>query len=42
MNGEIRLLVTDEPVEFNKNRLHFKTRGKLLIILDESMEYTPN
>ena len=42
MKGENRPLVKDELVEFNKNRLHFKTRGKLPILLDESMEYTPN
>ena len=33
--------VTNEPVEFEKYRLKFKTVGNLPIILEESIEYTP-
>ena len=41
MSGENRLLVTDEPVEIINNKLEFKTSfGKLLIILEEFIEYT--
>ena len=41
MNGENRQLVTDEPVEFEKNnRLKvIKTVGKLLAVLEEFIEY---
>ena len=41
MIGENRQLVTDEPVELRNNRLKFKTGGKLPIILEEFLEYTP-
>ena len=41
MIGENRQLVTNEPVEFENNRLKFKTAGKLPIILEEFVEYTP-
>ena len=37
-NGQ---LVTDEPVEFENNRLKFKDAGKLPIILEEFIEHTP-
>ena len=40
MVGEIRQLVINEPVEFENNRLKFKTAGKLPIILEEFIEYT--
>ena len=40
MIAENRQLVTNEPVEFEKNRLKFKTTWKLPIILEESIEYT--
>ena len=40
MIGETRQLVTNEPVEFENNRLKFKTAGKLPIILEEFVEYT--
>ena len=36
-----RQLVTDEAVEFENNRLKFKSAGKLPIILEEFIEYTP-
>ena len=42
MNGENRLLVTDEPVEFEKQPVEAQTLGKLPINSDESMEYTSN
>ena len=42
MNGENPLLVIDESVEFENNRLNFKTSGKLHIILEEFMEYAAN
>ena len=41
MIRENRQYVTDEPVEFENNRLKFKTAGKLPIILEEFKEYTP-
>ena len=41
MIGENRQLVTDEPVGLRNNRMSFKTVGKLLIILEETIEYTP-
>jgi hypothetical protein len=43
MIEENRQLVTDEPVEFEtgNNRSTFKTAGKLPIILEEFIEYTP-
>ena len=41
MIGENRQLVTNEPVEFGNNRLKFKTAGKIPIILEEFIEYTP-
>ena len=42
MIGENRQLVTDEPVEFEKNnRLKSKTARKLPVILEEFIEYTP-
>lgn len=41
MNKENRLLVTDNPVEFEKYQLTFKTSVKLLIILEESMGFVP-
>jgi hypothetical protein len=41
MIGENRQLVTDEPVEFENNRVKFKIAGNLPIILEEFMEYTP-
>jgi hypothetical protein len=34
-------LVTDEPVEFENNRLKFKIARKLPLILEEFIEYTP-
>ena len=43
MNGEIRPLVTDELVEFEKKpSSRFKTLGELPIILEESMGYSSN
>ena len=41
MIWENRQLVTNEPVDFEKNRLKFKTAGILPIILEEIIEYTP-
>jgi hypothetical protein len=41
MIGENRQLVTNEPVELRNNRLKFKIAGKLPIILEEFIEYTP-
>jgi hypothetical protein len=41
MIGENRQLVTDEPVEFEKEPIEFKTAGILPIILEEFIEYTP-
>ena len=42
MIRENRQLVTDEPVLIlRNNRLKFKTAGKLQIILEEFIEYTP-
>ena len=43
MIGENGQLVTDELVESlrNNNQLKFKTAGKLPIILEEFIEYTP-
>ena len=40
MIGETRQLVTNEPVEFENNRLKFKTAGKLPANLEEFIEYT--
>ena len=39
MIGENRQLVTDEPVEVEIYRSRFTTAGKLLVILEEFMEY---
>ena len=39
--GDNRQLVTNEPVEFEVNGLKFKIAGKLPIILEEFIEYTP-
>ena len=39
--GENWQLVTSEPVESKKNRLKFKTAGKLPINLEEFIVYTP-
>ena len=36
--GKNRRLVTDEPVEFEDNRLKFETAGGLPIILEKSIE----
>ena len=41
MIGENRQLVIDEPVEFENNRLKFKSAGKLPVVLEEFIEYTP-
>ena len=41
MIRENRQFVTKEPVEFENKRLKFKTAGKLPIILEEFIEYTP-
>ena len=41
MIGENRQLVTGEPAELENNLLMFKTVGKLPIILEEFIEYTP-
>ena len=41
MIKENRQLVTNEPVSLRINRLKLKTTGKLPIILEESIEYTP-
>ena len=41
MIRENRQLVTDELVELRNNWLNFKTAGKLPIILEEVIEYTP-
>ena len=41
MIGENRQLVIDEPVEFENNRLNFKTAGRLPTILEEFIEYIP-
>jgi hypothetical protein len=35
-------LITNEPVEFEKYPVEVKDFKKLLIILEESMEYTSN
>ena len=41
--GENRWLVIDKPVEFENNRLEFKTSEALPIILEESIvEFTSN
>ena len=42
INGENRLLVTDELVEFKNNRLKLKTSGKSPIVLEEFVDYTSN
>jgi hypothetical protein len=42
MNGENWPLVTDEPAEFENNRLQFKTSGEWPIIIEEFMEHTSN
>ena len=42
MIRENRQVGTDEPVEFENNRLKFTAAGKLPIILEKSMEHTPN
>jgi hypothetical protein len=34
-------LVTNELVEFENNRLNFKTAKKIPIILEEFIKYTP-
>ena len=41
MNGENQLLVTDEPVEFEEYLVMFETTGKLPIVIEEFIEYTP-
>ena len=41
MIGENQQLVTYEPVSLRNNLLKFKTAGKLPIILEGSIEYTP-
>ena len=41
MIGENRQLVTIELVEFENNQLKFKTAGKVPIILEEFIKYTP-
>ena len=35
------MVVTGEHVEFENNMLKFKTLGKLPIVLEEFIEYTP-
>jgi hypothetical protein len=40
--GENRQLVTDEPVEFEKQPVEIQDFGKLPITLKEFMEYTSN
>ena len=40
INGENRLLGTDEPVEFEKQRIEVQDFRKKLIILEYSMQYT--
>ena len=40
MIWENRQLVTDEPVEFEKEPVEVQERGKLPIILEEIIEYT--
>jgi hypothetical protein len=42
MSRKNQQLVADEPVEFEKYRLKFKTSGELPINLEESIEYTSN
>ena len=42
MNGENQLLVTHEPVEYDKELVEVQDVKSLLIILDEFMEYTSN
>ena len=41
MIGENRQLVTDEPVEFEKQPVEFQDCKKLPIILEKSIKYTP-
>jgi hypothetical protein len=43
MNGENRLLVTDEPVEFDKSPVEVQDFRKIYYpsILEEFREYTP-
>ena len=41
MIGEIGQLVTDKPFEFEKQPVEAEDCRKLLIILEESKEYTP-
>ena len=36
----IDLLVTDDRLSLRNNRLTFKTSGKILIILEEILQYT--
>ena len=40
MNGENRLLITNEPVEFDKEPLEVQDSKKFPIIIEESMKYT--
>ena len=40
MIGEYRQLVTNEPVDFEKKPLEFKSAWKLQIIFEEFIEYT--
>ena len=42
MSGKNRQLITNEPVEFEKYPIEVGNLGELLIILDESIEYTSN
>ena len=41
MIGENRQLVTDDRLSLRNNRLKFKTAGKLPVILEEFIAYTP-
>jgi hypothetical protein len=42
MHGEYRLLVIDEPVEFEKQPVKFQDSGKLPISLKTSVQHTSN
>ena len=42
MFGKSRRLDINEPVEFEVSRLKLENSGDLLIILEESIEYTSN
>jgi hypothetical protein len=41
MNGEDRLVVADEPVEFEKLHVEVQDFSKSPIILEEFVKYTP-